>query len=134
MFTWPQHYPHQCPPEEADVYSGLLFRFINRPHPTLKDFQSYYDLKPDKDWNGKECQARGLSVYKTVEDCRDVAIKVPGLRKKQIAIGTINDSCGLLAHTPSTTSERHFTWWIPTTHSNICAMFEKLELGEKNYV
>jgi len=127
---WPTHYPEQCPPKEAFSFNGNLFRFINRNKPVQKDFKSYYDSKPGHDWNGKECQARGLSVYKTLEDCKEMMEVIPALRKKKLAVAQINENCGLLANTPSTNSERHCTWWIPASIIEPCSIFEQTSVSE----
>lgn len=130
---WPSHYPTQCPPEEAFTYEGSLYRFINRNNPVPKDFKSYYETKIGNDWGDKACQARGLSVFKTLDDCSEMMRTVPALRKKKVAVATIDSECGLLANTPSTKSKRHCTWWIPKSLSNPCELFEKIDLSEMSH-
>lgn len=131
---WPSHYPVQCPPKEAFSFDGSLFRFINRNSPVQKDFKSYYDSKPGQDWKGKACQARGLSVYKTVEDCKEMMDLIPALRKKKLAVAQIDHNCGLLANTPSTHSERHCTWWVSSSLVEPCSIFTKIDLSEPAHV
>jgi hypothetical protein len=96
------------------VYEGYLYRFLNKNNPVLKDFQSYYASKPTQKWGNKACQARGLSVYQTLDDCKEMIAAVPAMRRKKIASALSNVNYGLLANTPSTTSERHCTWWVPS--------------------
>ena len=91
--------------------SGTVYRFINGRTPSEKDFVSHFEREPNKVWSPKECQARGLSVVKTLEDCSAMREGVPALMKKRIAVGTLNSTDGLVAPTPSKSCEGHCTWW-----------------------
>lgn len=123
MSSWPEHYPQQCPPKEAYYHNGDLFRFINRNNPQSRDFKSYYEMSPEKDWGNKACQARGLSVLKCalgVEEMRDA---IPALRRKKVSKAIISSVDGMLANTPSSSSQRHCSWWVPASLGNLDQLF-----------
>jgi hypothetical protein len=107
------HYPEQCPPKLAYCHTGDLYRFINRNNPVQKDFRSYYDMNPTKDWGVKACEARGLSVVKCGSGVLEMRAAIPALRKKKVSKASISENCGLLGDTPSSSSQRHCTWWVP---------------------
>ena len=58
-----------------------------------------------------ECNARGLSVLRTYEDCQAIRAAVPAFRKRRLVVGDINVSVGLIARTPSRNCGNHSTWW-----------------------
>ncbi len=134
MSRWPEHYPDQCPPKEAYHHHGELFRFINRNNPVARDFRSYYELEPQKDWGEKACQARGLSVVKCALGVKEMRASIPALRRKKVSKAIISAECGMLANTPSSTSERHCTWWIPTSLIEPEKMFETANESEPENV
>lgn len=111
MYSWPDHFPEQCPPAHAVDLSGPAFRFINRRQATEYDFTSHYERQPSGDWAGQECKARGLSVLRTYDDCVIMREAVPALRKKRLAVANVTAQVGLVATTPSANCEGHATWW-----------------------
>lgn len=118
MTKWPNHYPKDCPPSTATETSGEVYRFTNKTQPINKDFISYYELNPTKDWGNDECQAKGLSIFITLEDCLEAAEIIPALKKKKIAVGKLKNSTGAVASTPSTKNKNHKTLW-PLIDANI---------------
>lgn len=112
---YPEHYPDQCPPKVAHCHTGDLYRFINRNNPDSSDFRSYYDNNPTKDWGVKACEARGLSVVRCGLGVLEMRAAIPALRKKKVSKASVSENCGVLGETPSSSSKRHCTWWIPKT-------------------
>lgn len=134
MYLWPQHYPQQCPPQQAIPASGKIYRFINGKSPLAKDFQSHYEREPSKIWEPKECQARGLSVLRTLDDCAAMREAVPALRKKRITEGVLTQSDGVTLITPSHSCKAHTTWWRlgePDTFTSRFHLHDETT-GEKN--
>lgn len=127
---WPEHYPEQCPPNSAEPVNGTIYRFINRNTPQEKDFYSHYERNPDKDWSNNECNSRGLSVLKTKEACSEMASAVPALRKKKIVKGTLDDTCGVIAPTPSDSSVGHNTFWSLIEPNILVTKFSIYEEGK----
>lgn len=121
--NWPNHYPASCPPQEAEAVSGNVYRFTNRNNPKHRDFQSYYELKPDENWGEKACDARGLSVYSTTEDCIAAAAAVPALRKKKVCVANLPNKSGVIAETPSKNTNNHKTFWSLISAEDLTKLF-----------
>ena len=132
MYLWPSHYPHSCPPSDADPASGEIYRFTYKASPAAKDFKSFYDADPTKDWGEMACQARGLSVYPTLEACREAARKVPSLAKKRLAVGVMQGSYGMVAQTPSKNTSNHMTWWVSPSCPDPTMFFVPVGNGANN--
>jgi hypothetical protein len=124
MNNWPKHYPETCPPSDAVKPTGNTYRFTNRCNPKQKDFQSYYELKPEEKSLGKSCNARGLSVFTSSKDCIAAAAIVPALRKKQICVANLPDNSGVLADTPSKNTNNHKTLWSHLSSLELSYLFE----------
>lgn len=69
------HILENCPPEDADVSSGQVYRMVKQ-EPSPEDFLSFRELKPDKAYPS-ECIASGLSVYTNAEGIRRLRSRVP---------------------------------------------------------
>ena len=114
--VWPEDFPDQCPPAEAVIARGEVYRLIDGDAPTLDDFASAYTLKPAR-FHGEEegvlCMSMGLSVCGTLDDIRRTKTIGP-LRKKHIALGSI-DGSGVQLDTPARDKPTHQTWWRPAT-------------------
>lgn len=123
MYSWPDHYPQSCPPSEAIELTGTVYRFINGASPAERDFHSHYERQPDKDWGNESCKARGLSVLKTTAGCGEMRKAIPALRKKRVAVATIDLPVGLIATTPSNSCDDHCTWWRTVHPSEVLGLF-----------
>ena len=123
---WPEHYPDSCPPNTAKHASGNVYRFIEKEHqsPQDEDFKSWKELHPERDYEEKECQACGLSIYTSLDEARRVAKLVPRLRKMKIAEAVLKKDSGKMENTPSNVSKDHFTWWIAKNISKPCSLFK----------
>jgi hypothetical protein len=112
----------------------MVYRFIDGRMPSESDFLSHYERQPDKKWAPKECQARGLSILRTLDDCIAMRQGVPALRKKSIAEGTLVSTDGLIAPTPSKTCTGHCTWWRHKAPNEISSGFKVIDeiAGGKN--
>lgn len=124
---WPNHFPEKCPPTKAENVSGVIYRFTNRANPKYKDFLSYYELKPGEDWGRNACQARGLSVYTSEEDCRTAAAAVPALKKKKLCAAELPTETSVIAPTPSMNNCNHKTLWSLVSAEELSKIFIPLE-------
>lgn len=133
VYTWPNHFPAQCPPSNSAEASGTLFRFINGRAPSARDFLSHYERDPHGQWDHDPCNARGLSVLKTYEDCTTMRKGVPALRKKRLASGAPLGAVGLMASTPSRTCRAHCTWWRSIPPDRVLPFFTAVSesIGDK---
>ena len=64
---WPDYYPENCPPEEAEPTSGTVYRLVQRAPAQSEDFIPLYIDKPEN-FESKSirevCQGCGVSVCK----------------------------------------------------------------------
>ncbi|WNL38631.1 hypothetical protein RN346_15240 [Halomonas sp. PAMB 3232] len=127
---WPDHYPEKCPPKDAEDVLGLVYRFTNRANPKDRDFLSYYELKPDENWGQKACQARGLSVYTSEEDCKTAISLVPALKKKKLCIGELDSKSGVIAPTPSKNTYNHKTLWPLISAQDLAEIFIPIDFSK----
>ncbi|MFM0596069.1 hypothetical protein [Paraburkholderia dilworthii] len=135
MYSWPDHFPEQCPPSHATDLSGSTFRFINKRQPTEYDFTSHYERLPGGDWAGQECKARGLSVLRTYDDCVTMREGVPALRRKHLAVANVAAPVGVVATTPSANCVGHCTWWRNVSPAEAAKHFSLLtESNEEDHV
>ncbi|KKO47710.1 hypothetical protein VT06_15445 [Arsukibacterium sp. MJ3] len=126
-FMWPGHYPERCPPDDVEDVSGVVFRFTNRANPKHKDFLSYYELKPNEDWGDKACQARGLSVYISENDCKTALAAVPALRKKSLCVAELSSETGMIGGTPSKNNYNHKTLWSLISAHDLAEIFMPID-------
>ena len=126
LSDFPEYYPEQCPPYNANNTEGIVFRFTKEDKPHKQDFISFYEKNPNKDWGMDTCQAMGLSVFPTIEACEEMKRKIPALNKKKIASANLNNNYGKFANTPSTNSKRHMTWWVSCNLSEPWTLFSNV--------
>jgi hypothetical protein len=135
---WPDFFPDDCPPDDAEPASGEVYRITGRRNPKNRDFLSYREQRgPDAEFSQPECIVCGLSVYRDIEDISRMRLRrrrVPKLRKRlYIAKGLLNPSLGKIKATGHH-EKSHHTWWVPTgveawQHFNFFRMLESLEEG-----
>lgn len=80
--------------------------------PRQKDFRGHRERWPAKPFKN-ECRACGLSVYKSIDDAYRAQRNIPGMKKKRIAFGVLEEADGRLLNTPAKTEPSHHTWWKP---------------------
>lgn len=113
-FSWPAHYPSDCPPEDACPSNEVFFRIVDGSNPTIRDFLSHTELVamglrrpiPDAD----PVLAAGLSMESTLEAAERTRQSNGPMRRKKIARGSLQLS-GVEKQTGSRQS--HHTWWRP---------------------
>lgn len=103
--------PEGCPPNAAEEIATPweVFRLVRTDPPTLDDFRSQRQEKPDRIFPGvTECQACGLSVFADRRDAEAKALKLPYLKNRKICRVTLPAGAGRIQQTfqPS-----HHTWW-----------------------
>jgi hypothetical protein len=134
--SYPKHFPDNCPPDECDVASDELYRFIKKTNkiPLPEDFLSWREENPTKPCPAtiSECQACGISVYSSLDDVINLPNRIPRFRKMKIAKGSVNSDLGRIKNTPSlNTGKSHHTWWIPE-NSEPWKNFKIIDLSNEN--
>ncbi len=114
--VWPDHYPDQCPPADAEQAQGVYFRLVDAAPPSGEDTLSHIELKlaglrfKNKDFGDQECVASGFSVFDEQVAAERTRQAVGPLRNKLIAKMDVSGS-GVLKQTGHNRS--HHTWWRP---------------------
>ena len=113
--------PPNCPPSSCVPASGKVFRIVENDPPKRDDFRSMRELNPNKPYTN-ECMACGLSVYRDKSDVYKMIRRIPGFQKRvqkrvqkrmhMIASGTLNETLGVIVHTPNGNEDSHHTWWM----------------------
>lgn len=117
IMQWPGHLPDGCPPADAEDANGTVIRLVKGDAPAPDDFQSQYERNPNRSWGEDLCRACGLSVFRTPEDAKALARRIPAFRNSRIASADLDPTMGKIQHTPSRHASTHHTWWPPTTVS-----------------
>lgn len=109
---WGEYYPQDCPPKDAIKPSMKVFRLAVNATPTREEFDPHIITRKKRYWKD-DCIASGLSVYTEQTDACLLVKRIPKLRKQYnyIASATLNETDGLIKHTPGE-EESHHTWWM----------------------
>ncbi len=81
--NWPPHLPDGCPPPDALDASGVVYRLVRGDCPTESDFLPKVLEEPDGEYQGRECQAAGLSVFRKRKDL-DRLLSYPSFRNRTL--------------------------------------------------
>lgn len=115
---WPNDFPENCPPNDAQARSIIVYMLISTPIDVEKDFLPLYDRQPKGQANLREdawrwCQAKGLSVFENKEHLRSIQGNVRRFKNHQIGRFRITPAMGVLKPTSSLYGDSHRTWWFP---------------------
>ena len=113
---WPDFYPANCPPAEAEPASGTVYRLVNHDPPQAEDFKTPFEENPKRFDNKPDIRNCGLSVHTDMQDSEQLkkTMKmIPRFQNSQIAEGELNPTLGLILHTPSSKYRFHHSWWVP---------------------
>ncbi len=115
--NFPEFYPEDCPYAEAIEMDIVVYRYAARGYVCEKDFQSYYEKYPNRDFGQNECVACGVSVYKNMSDLttEDKSQRTALMRRKanqkRILRIHITPKLGRVVPT-SNHGDSHHTWWV----------------------
>ena len=113
---WPDFYPANCPPAEAEPASGTVYRLVRHDPAQAEDFKTPFEENPGRFNNKPSIKNCGLSVHTDMRDSeqlKTVMKMVPRFRDAQIAEGELNPTLGMIHHTPSAKYKSHHSWWVP---------------------
>ncbi|CAN5901330.1 hypothetical protein BH11MYX4_BH11MYX4_01930 [soil metagenome] len=108
--TWPDHYPHSCPPADAAPVSGDVYRLVENDPPTTADMQSYFVLNLA---SGQDCKRCSLSCYRNVDDANQLRDSVPKFRGHKIAQAALGPGHGRI---DATGKNGHRSLWVAKAH------------------
>ena len=115
LLRWPEDFPEDCPPEEADLANGVYYRIVKNDSPEPDDFVSLYYLNRRladvRIQSGRvtQCEAMGLSVFADESDAVYWATRISRIGNR-IARLTLGPGAGKILPTPRE-GDSHHTWW-----------------------
>jgi hypothetical protein len=90
--------PPDCPPADAVLHIGAVYRLVKSVPPTDEDFKTYFVLYPGRKWKQQElCPAHGLSVRLTWEAAASQVARFRARIKAAtwlVATATLNQATG----------------------------------------
>jgi len=114
---WPDFYPVNCPPAEAEPASGTVYRLVNHDPAQEEDFKTPFEENPRRFKYTPNIKNCALSVQTDIQDSEQLKKAmmkmVPRFKNCQIAEGELNPALGLIQHTPSREYRSHHSWWVP---------------------
>jgi hypothetical protein len=93
----------------------MIYRFVDGEPWQEAIFRPFEPKRPVIDAT-RQCLARGLSSFCSVDGIRLHRRAVPRFRTARVACGTIGPADGVVQHTPSIQNRLHHTWWLPAGH------------------
>jgi len=107
---WAKELQDGCPPSTARAPANeVLYRNVRAIPPMAEDFRSLHEIGRSKPENVSECRWRGVSLWTTIEQCRNVA-KIPAFRRQgltTIASVSLTPDSGAIERRP----DGHVCWW-----------------------
>ena len=114
--TWPDFYPEDCPPAEAEPASGTVYRLVRRNPAQAEDFKTPFEENPRRFNDKPTLENCGLSVHTDSQDSERLRERLKNRARKfknrQIAEGSLDPTLGMIQHTPSIEGSHH-SWWVP---------------------
>jgi hypothetical protein len=124
MGEWPEFYPDDCPPEDAEDTEGVVFHLVTDdpiPESDLYDTAYHRDAFASLD----ECKRVSLSSHREKQDLQETKSTVPRLSDRKIAKADLDPEFGKIKQTfdPS----HHSLWIREEYYSNANEWFEVVE-------
>lgn len=107
--SWFESMPDGCPPSDAVEANGTFYRLVTSLPAQENDFLSHFTLYPQRNYTGRECKAKAVSLYLTPEDCERIKALSAALRDKRVGKLTLTPRCGQIRDDQD--GENHFSWW-----------------------
>jgi hypothetical protein len=110
--AFPHDFPCDCPPDNAPLAAGTVYRVVKGNPPAPDDFLTYVEMgkvAPE----GRECECCGLSVFTNRDHAEAYSDRYPYLGE-HVAVGALDGSHGKLVDTHRTfrgETIEHSTWW-----------------------
>lgn len=104
---FPDNWPENCPPEDADDAAGIVYRIVKNVPPLPEDLATHFETNRLR--NAPACLRCGLSVFREVRDVVHQRLLLPKLGEF-IASADLKPEHGKAKLTPGT-QPTHTTWW-----------------------
>ena len=106
MESFPDDWPSDCPPADAEDARGDIYRLVKTNPPASSDLQTHHERNTRP--RDPACLRCGLSVFRSRADVEHQSRIYPKLGKI-IAKGTLQPEHG---KTKPTGRPTHTTWWV----------------------
>jgi hypothetical protein len=113
--TFPDDWPEECPPADAEDANGEVFRIVRTVRLSADDFRSYHEMGIRR---GDPILRYGLSLFRLRSDAEHASRMFRNLGKV-IAQATLLPEHG---KTKQTGRASHITWW-PYTNVDRSSLF-----------
>src|SRR5713226_8423847 len=101
MPTYHPNLPAGCPPPEAAVMTGPIYRKVSRPPATISN-ADFFSSREKGDRNpDRECQRWGISVWVEISHLNHDLDAFPYLKKYRFVSVAITPRHGVIQKTPS---------------------------------
>ena len=119
--TFPDDWPADCPPNDAEEASGEFYRLVKTNPPAAEDLSTHHErgTRP-KD----PCLRCGLSIFRSRDDAEHQSRIFPKLGKI-IGKGILQPEHGKTKRTGKLT---HTTWWIAVGIDRVAAFTDFEEI------
>lgn len=113
-YTFPSHYPLNCPPQPHDEMCGTYYRLVKNGNTSdPAHFKSHYEANLRKDLESiKACSRRAVSMFKAYEDAIKLSILFP-TKGKYIMCLKLTGGHGVVCEENYRSFKSHHNWWVP---------------------
>ena len=113
-YTFPSHYPPNCPPQPYDEKCGTYYRLVkngNKLDPA--HFKSYYEENKLRKLEAtKACSRRAVSMFKDIQEAIILSKQFKTLGE-YVAILNLTGGHGVVREENSYSFKTHYNWWVP---------------------
>jgi hypothetical protein len=107
--SFPNTFPPNCPPPDAEDASGIVYRSVNCDPPQAEDFRTYAELNKRILDPKKVCQSHSVSVLRSEAEARHHLAVSPYV--KFLAVAELMPTHGKIKATKSRQLDSHTSWW-----------------------
>jgi hypothetical protein len=113
-YTFPVHYPPNCPPKPHREVCGTYYRLVkndNKSDPA--HFKSHYDvdIKPELE-STNACSRRALSMLGDYEEAVNLSKQFRKIGK-YVAYLNLTGGHGVVCEENYRSFKSHYNWWVP---------------------
>jgi len=113
-YSFPNHYPANCPPQPYNEECGKYYRLVKtRDKLDPIHYKSHYEAKIREDLEStRACSRRALSMFKDYEEALNLARQFPTIGK-YIAFLNLVGGHGVVCEENYCSFQSHHNWWVP---------------------
>lgn len=114
MYTFPSHYPPNCPPKPHDEMCGTYYRVVKNGNKSdTMHFKSHYEANLRVRLEStKACSRRALSIFRIYEVAVNLSKQFPNIGE-YIACLNLKGGHGVVREESYRSFKSHHNWWVP---------------------